>query len=218
MNTKRNNEITVVIAAITVTAALVSGLLTVRSANAAPGSKTTASKKAAAKKANAKRVVSVKMSGSRRAAINRALALQNAATVAQNTSTQPITTTDPGNVRVEVYGEPTQLPGTVTSGTGLQPLNSTPINNPLGTPLQPDPRSNNPIGATNVPGVVNNFGNPFALYGPPLINTGNGFAPVYGTGYNLNGYTAAPFNGGGSPYGNFSNNSNYLYGATNFGY
>ncbi len=197
MNTKRSNEITVAVAVIALTAALVSGALTVRSASAAPVKKNVAAKKA-------KRVVKVKMTGSRRAAMNRAESMNRVVVVTptQQGDGQSVAASNSTNAPTEAYGDPTRLPGNV-----------------LGTPLQPDPQMNNPIGVTNVPGVVNTFGaSPFALYSPPVVNTGNGFVPLYGTGYNMNGYTAAPFNSGFSPYGGFANNPNYLYGATNFGY
>ena len=187
MNTKRNNEIKVVIAMMTATAAVMSGVLTAQSANAAPPRKT-----------GSKRVVTVKMSGSRRAAINRAKALQAAATAAQVAAAE----TPPA--QVQEYGTAEVVPGTVAVSAS-SPLNGTPVNNPQGTPLQPNPQFNNPIGVSNVPGVVNLY-SPYgyAAYGPPLINTGNGFAPVYGTGYSMNGYTIAPYNGTVSPYAGIS--------------
>ena len=196
MNTIRNNEIKITIVALTATAALVSGLLTAGSVNAAP-----------TKKKN----VTVKMSGSRRAAMNRSQALQTQTAKTSTAQTAVTPSTNAG--KVQQYGTAVRVSGNVPSDVAPDAtVQGTPINNPQGTPIQSDPQSNNPIGATNVPGVVstvpgvvNNYSMPngFALYGPPVVNTGNGFAPVYGTGYSLNGYTAAPYSGYASPYSNF---------------
>ncbi|MBC7809360.1 MAG: hypothetical protein H7145_24765 [Akkermansiaceae bacterium] len=77
MNTKRNNEIKAVITALTVTAALVSGFLTIRDANAAPPTKKSAAKKSTVtvKRAKKSKPIYVKMTGSRRDATNRAQGL-----------------------------------------------------------------------------------------------------------------------------------------------
>lgn len=100
MNVRRNKEIKAVVTALTVAAALASGFLTVRDANAAPPSKKKST--VTVKRATKAKPVYVKMSGNRRAAEVRAQQLysqalaqkaadEEAATVAQQTSTDDTT-------------------------------------------------------------------------------------------------------------------------------
>lgn len=195
MNIQRNNEIKLAVAAITISAALVSGAMTVRSANAAPTGK------------SVKRVVKVKMSGSRRDAINRAKAMQTA------TQSAPVASApQAAPPQEEAYGEGVTVRGNVPPATSpAGTVQGNPVNNVQGTPVQPSPQFNNPVGVANVPGVVNSpYG--YAAYGPPVVNTGNGFVPLYGTGYNMNGYTIAPYNGAQSPY------QGYFGGGIRFGF
>jgi len=105
MNTKRNNEIKAVVAALTVAAAIVSGLLTVRGADAAPQ---VAGKNRVSRSHHRKPVV-VKIAGSRRAAESRAESLYSgavakkdaarAAAVAASAAMRNRTNNDPSTVQ-----------------------------------------------------------------------------------------------------------------------
>lgn len=196
MNTRRNKEIQAVITALTVTAAVAAGFLTVSDAHAAPAKKSTVT----VKRAKKAKPVYVKMSGNRRDAENRArqlyadalaqkaadeqaaeearlVAAAEQAAAAQASTVSPV---GPGNVIINPYNGYAQ--SSVFPNTG-----------PFG-----------PVVAGYVPGYgVNGFsaGGVFGGgYGVP--NGGYGFANPgavvvpYG-GYSNNGGFVSP----GFPYG-----------------
>ena len=196
MNAQRSFEIKASIAGMTALAAIASGLLTVSSANAAPGEKKTTAKVTRAVK---KKPVVVKMSGSRRAGEIRAKQLFAEAVAAKEARDNP---------PVQEIGTPDVQPGTVSTvaSNSAQPVTNQPVTNaPIGAnapnaiPLGP--------GVGNIPGVVfgNGFGNGYGIIGPPMMNTGNGFAPVIINGFGNTGAVIAPIPGGGFPTGGVFN-------------
>ena len=208
MNAQRSFEIKAAIAAFTVSAAIVSGLLTTRSAQAAPPTP----KKSTAKVTRAKKgkPIVVKMSGNRRAAETRAVQLYTAAIARQDAEREAelaVAATQPTQDR----GASETQAGTVARVGNMQTpagTNFTPgITNPSGYAAYGSPLVATSNGYANS-GYSFGYGNGgYAVFGPPVVNTGNGFAPLYSNGFGGNS-TVVPY-GNGIPLGGYGNPNGY---------
>lgn len=162
MNTRRNNEIKAVVTAFTITAALISGLLTARDANAAPP--TTKKSTVTVKRAKKSKPVYVKMTGDRRAAENRAQQLYTSALAQKAADEQAV-------ADARAAAAEANAPATASNGT-----------NGVGANAQP--------GVFSVPGspntlVIGGGYSPFAYGGSTYIvpqSYGNGYGGGFGNG------------------------------------
>jgi len=185
MNTRRNNEIKAVLTAFTVTAALVSGLLTIRDADAAPPKKSTVT----VKRAKKSKPVYVKMSGNRRAAETRAQQLYASALAQKAADEQAVIdariAAQEANAQVAAQASATQQNGPVYPVATFGPQFSLPGGNNSGILVIGNGYGN---GGTNFGGFTLPQNNTVAYPTFPGFTGYSGFAsPTFGQGFSSGG-------------------------------
>ncbi len=202
MTIQRNNEIKAVVTALTVAAAVASGLLMVQDANAAPPTKKST---VTVKRAKKGKPVYVKMTGNRRAAETRARSLYAAAIAQKEADAQAvIDARNAATAAAEANAAPAAPSGADYAAAGLPAPYvgfQQPINNPnfpnAGTVVVGGGYAPIGFGGNNygIPQGYNNFGG--GLFSP---GGGGGFGFPVATGF---GYPVGGFSNGSGIYPGF---------------